>query len=232
MYNEKKISIVMPAYNEEGNIKRAIKDFFCTGIVDEIVVIDNNSIDKTFEIASRTRAKVYKERKQGYGWAIRRGMKEATGDIIVTVEPDATFQAKDLFKFLAYIDEFDVVFGTRTNKSIIRRGAKMNWFLRYGNIAVAKLLEYLHFENTSLTDVGCTFKMIRKESYMYIRKHFTVGDNSFSPDFMIECGKAGLHCVEIPIAYKRRVGTSTITDTHYKGFKLGLKMIWLIVRRF
>jgi len=234
MYNGKRIGVVLPAYNEEENIKTAVKDFYGTGSVDEVIVVDNNSKDKTYQIAKRTRARVVKEKKQGYGYAIRRGLFEAYKydcQIIFTVEPDNTFKALDVFKFLQYIDEHDVVLGTRTNKSTIKKGAKMGNFLRIGNIFVAKLLQLCHYKKTVITDVGCSFKCFNAKVLPILSKYYTTGDNSFSPDQMIACSKANLSVVEIPVTYRKRVGNSSITDTTWKSFKLGCKMIWLIIKR-
>jgi len=234
MYNGKRIGVVLPAYNEEENIKTAIKDYYETDIVDEVIVVDNNSKDDTYNIAKTTRARVIKEKKQGYGWAMRRGLFEAYKydcQIIFTVEPDSTFKALDVFKFLQYIDEYDVVMGTRTNSSTIKKGAKMGSFLRIGNIFVAKLLQMLHFKNVVFTDVGCSFKCFNAYVLPELSKYYTTGDNSFSPDQMISCSKAKLKCIEIPVTYRKRVGNSSITDTTWKSFKLGCKMIWNIIRR-
>ena len=88
-------------------------------------------------------------------------LNSAIGDYIVITESDGTFRASDLPKFLAYAGEFDAVFGTRTAKSCIWEGSNMGLFLRYGNCAVAKLLEYLH-NGPCLTDVGCTYKMFSR----------------------------------------------------------------------
>jgi glycosyltransferase involved in cell wall biosynthesis len=228
MWKGKKISVVLPAYNEEKNIRKAVDGFFKTGVVDEVVVVNNNSKDKTFEEARKTKAKIVNELNQGYGWSLRRGLYEARGDYIFTCEPDATFVAEDIFKFLAYSEEFDVIFGTRTSKSLIWDGANMGWFLRMGNTAVAKLLEYLH-NGPCLTDVGCTFKFIKKESLKKIQKKFTVGKSHFSPEFMILCLRNGLKCVEIPVNYRGRVGESKITGSFWKAWNLGWKMIFMII---
>jgi glycosyltransferase involved in cell wall biosynthesis len=230
MWNNKKITVILPAYNEEKNIKQAIDDFYSTNIVDEILVIDNNSTDNTkFEI-ERTQARRVVEDNQGYGWALRRGLREATGDYIFTCEPDGTFIANDIFKFLQYADEFDVIYGSRTSKSCIWENANMGLFLRYGNVAVAKLLEYIH-NGPCLTDVGCTFKFINKSSLHKIIPNFKVGGSHFSPEFMIITIRAKLRCIEIPINYKSRIGVSKITGSHWKAFKLGLVMILLIFAR-
>lgn len=230
MWNKQKISVIFPAYDEEQNIRNAIKDFNSLGIVDEIIVVDNNSRDKTAEEVSRTKAILVKETKQGYGWALRRGLNEANGDFIVTCEPDGTFRAKDLYKLLMYIDEFDAVFGTRTSKECVWNGANMNWFLRFGNLFIAKVLEYIH-NGPCLTDVGCTFKLIKKSALDKIINQFTVGKSHFSPEFMILCIKNNIKCVEVPIIYKGRLGDSKITGSSYKALKLGLVMIGLILRR-
>src|SRR5687768_1390784 len=139
MYGSKRVSIVLPAYNEEHSIRAAVDDFFATGVVDEVLVIDNNSRDGTFAEASLTKARVIKESKQGYGNALRRGLREATGDLIIMAEPDGTFVARDILKLLAYSEDFDMVCGTRTTRELIWAQANMGWFLRIGNWVVAKL---------------------------------------------------------------------------------------------
>jgi len=227
MWGGKKISVVFPCYNEEPNILKAIEEFFATGVVDEIIAVDNNSKDNTAAEIKKTRARYVLEKNQGYGFALRRGMYEATGDFIFTCEPDGTFEAEDVNKFLLYTKDADVIFGTRTSKSLIWSGAKMNWFLRIGNVLVAKLLEYFH-NGPCLTDVGCTFKLIKKEAYEKIKPKFRVGKSHFSPEFMILSIKNNLRCLEIPVNYKERIGQSTITDSFWKSFKLGMIMIWLV----
>lgn len=228
MWNGKKISIVFPAYNEEKNIRKAVNDFLATKIVDEVVVVDNNSIDRTAKEVKKTKARLVIETEQGYGSALRRGLNEATGYYIFTAEPDGTFEGKDVSKFLMYSDEFDVVFGTRTSKSLIWDNAKMDWFLRVGNVFIAKILEYTH-NGPSLTDVGCTMKLIKRPVLEKIRDKLTVQGSYFSPEFMIACIKSGFKCVEIPINYKERIGTSKITSNTWKSFKLGIRMITFII---
>ena len=111
MYKNKTFSLVLPAYNEEVHIKKNIEQFLNTNIFDEIIVVDNNSTDKTSEEIKKTSAIYVKETLQGYGAAIRKGMSVSQSDFIVMCEPDSTFKADDIFKFLAYLNEFDCVFG-------------------------------------------------------------------------------------------------------------------------
>ena len=150
MWKEKTVSVVFPAYNEEANIKTAIEEFLTLSyfgaptIVDEVVVVNNNSTDLTEELAVATDAVVVNETAQGYGNALRRGLREAKSDLIVLCEPDGTFFAHDIIKLLAYSGDFDMVCGTRTTRELFWEEANMGWFLRLGNLAVAKLMEILY----------------------------------------------------------------------------------------
>lgn len=229
MYRNRKISIVFPAYNEEANIRAAIEEFYLQPEVDEVVAVDNRSMDKTKEEIEKTHAKYVYENVPGYGSALMRGMREATGDVIVTVEPDGTFMAKDLEKLLIYSDDFDVVFGTRTSRALIWSGAFMPFWVRVGNWAVAKFLEYL-FNGPSLTDVGCTFKLIRRSAYEKIKGSLMITDSRFSPHFMMQILKRKIPCVEIPVHYGKRIGESKITGNNVRTLKLGVRMIWMIVK--
>ena len=154
---------MLPAYNEEQHIRTAVDEFFLPGIVDEVLVVDNNSRDRTVEEASATSARLVTESAQGYGFALRRGMREATGDLLILAEPDGTFVGGDILKLLAYADDFDMVCGTRTTRELIWQQANMGWFLRVGNWAVAKMIQVLH-SGPSLTDCGCTLRLIHRSA--------------------------------------------------------------------
>lgn len=230
MYQNRRVSVVFPAYNEEENIQNAIHEFFLHPAVDEVVVVDNNSKDRTKEEILKTRAKYVFEERPGYGSALMRGMAEASGDLIVTVEPDGTFSAGDLDKLLAYSHDFEVVFGTRTSRALIWSGAYMPFWVRFGNWAVAKELEYL-FNGPSLTDVGCTYKLMTRHSYQKIKHRLKVPGSHFSPNFMMAVLEEGIKCVEIPVHYKTRIGDSKITGKNPgKAFKLGIRMIFYILK--
>jgi dolichol-phosphate mannosyltransferase len=228
MFHEFKVSVVMPAYNEAEGIEAAVRTYAAIPEVDEVLVVDNNSTDGTDRIAVAAGARIINEPRQGYGYACQAGLMSASGEIVFLVEPDGTFQAGDIYKFLAYADDFDVVFGTRTAKTCIWAGSNMGHFLRYGNCAVAKLLEYVH-NGPCLTDVGCTYKMFKSEAIKEIAPMFSVGASHFSPELMILCIRSGLLCVEIPVNYRPRLGTSKITGDFWKAFRLGWRMIGMIL---
>ena len=84
-------------------------------------------------------------------------------------EPDGTFLPEDIVKLLVYSGECDVVFGTRTTRELIWADANMDWFLRWGNWAVAKLIEVL-FNTNHLSDVGCTYRLLRATGGQHVAR--------------------------------------------------------------
>jgi glycosyltransferase involved in cell wall biosynthesis len=229
MHGAKTVSVVFPAYNEEQYIRPAIEDFLIADVVDEVLVVDNNSRDRTAEEAGMTRARVVKEMRQGYGFALRRGLQEATGDIIILAEPDGTFVGRDVLKLLAYADDFDMVCGSRTTRELIWDQANMGWFLRVGNWSVAKLLQVLH-GGPSLSDCGCTLRLTHRVAVDRFIGDLTVGGSHFLPEMVILALRERLKVIEIPVNYRGRVGESKITGSFKGALGTGLRMIGLIVK--
>jgi len=227
MYKEKKISLILPTFNEKDSIRKVICDFEQLGIVDEILVINNNAAKGTSDEVFGTSAIEINESIQGYGSAIIRGFKEASGDILIVCEPDDTFLARDLYKFLAYSEDVDIVYGSRTYRELIWSGANMGWFLRVGNWAVAKLLEVL-FNTNTLTDVGCTYRLVHKSVIRELLPSLRVKSNFFGPEMMVRGYRMKYKCVQIPVVYKERIGISSVTGSFRKAFSLGIKMILML----
>lgn len=228
MWFEKTVSVILPTYNERRSIRAAIEEIEATGVVDEIIVVNNNAAEGTSEEVAATRAREVHEPIQGYGAAIQRGFREARGDLIVVSEPDGTFRGQDVYKLLAYAQDFDVVYGSRTVRELIWEGANMGLFLKWGNYAVAKLMEIL-FNTTSLTDVGCTMRCVRREALERIQPHFTVTGSFFGPEMMVLTILMKMRMIQIPVNYTKRVGTSSVTGDRWVAFRLGLRMIGLIL---
>jgi hypothetical protein len=227
---KRSVSVVLPTYNEKDSIRACILDFMATGVVDEVLVINNNAAAGTSEEVAGTGAVEIMERRQGYGAAVQRGLAEAKGDWIVVCEPDGTFLPGDIHKLIAYAGDFDVVYGTRTAQQMVWRGANMGTFLRWGNWVVAKYLEFL-YNATSLTDVGCTMRLIRREAAQALRPQFRIQGSQFGPEMMLLSLRAGFRVIQIPVNYLPRVGESSVTGDPEKAFRLGLEMLWLITSR-
>lgn len=230
MYHNKKVSVVIGTYNEAKTIRGVIDEFFATGVVDEVVAVDNNALHNTAEEIAKTKARHVAESKQGYGHAYMRGMRETTGDLVVLTEADGTFQPKDIEKLLSYSDEFDAVLGTRTSRAAIYSGAFMPFPVRFGNWLWAKFIE-VFFNGPVLTDVGCTYKLLSREALNKVIDLFPMsdGDGKFSPELMIWLLRRDVKMIEVPVIYKERVGESAYTGNIWKAAKLGFKMIPLII---
>ncbi|HSO98722.1 MAG TPA: glycosyltransferase family 2 protein [Solirubrobacteraceae bacterium] len=229
MWKGKEVSVVLMTYAERDSIRDVIEGFLATGVVDEVLVVDNNAEAGTAEEVARTRARLVQEPQQGYGHATRRGLLEARGDMIVLAEPDGTFLPEDIHKLLVYSEHCDVVFGTRTTQVLIWEDANMAHFLRWGNWAVAKLIELL-FNTSHLSDVGCTYKLLRRDVADHIGRSMTVGGNHAGTEIMLLTIASGARFIEVPVNYLPRVGISSVTGRRLAAIHVGLRMIALVLR--
>nr|WP_202894315.1 glycosyltransferase family 2 protein [Kribbella italica] len=223
------MSVVLPTYNEKDSIADVIRRFDKLGVVDDILVINNNAAEGTSEEVASTNAREIIETKQGYGAAIRRGLREVDTDLVCVCEPDGTFNPEDLLKLLSFSAECDVVVGSRTVANFIWDGANMGWFLQFGNWAVAKMLEVL-FNTASMSDVGCTFRVITREHVKTISDRATLDGSAFGLEMLLTSVVTRARMVQIPVNYHPRVGVSSVTGDFGKTVTLGLEMIRLILK--
>jgi glycosyltransferase involved in cell wall biosynthesis len=228
MWEGKRVSVVLMTYAERGSIRRVIEGFFETGEVDEVLVVNNNAEEGTAEEVALTSARQVFEPKQGYGHAIRRGLVEASGDLVLLAEPDGSFLPPDLLKMLSYSGECEAVLGTRTTRELIWAGANMGWFLRWGNWAVAKLVEVL-FNTSHLSDMGCSYRLFSRHMADYIAETMKIGESHAGAEILMLVIVSGTRFVEIPVNYLPRVGTSSVTGDPLKAFVVGLRMILLVL---
>jgi len=229
MWKGKDVSVVLMTYAERDSIRNVIERFFATGHVDEVVVVDNNAQPGTKEEVALTAARLVEEPHQGYGNATRRGLLEARGELVVLAEPDGTFRPEDISKLLVYSEECDVVFGTRTTRELIWAGANMASFLRWGNWALAKLMEML-FNTSHLSDVGCTYRLLRREVAQRVAMEMKVGGNHAGVEIMLLAIVSGARFVEVPVNYLPRVGRSSVTGSRLAAILIGLRMTELVLR--
>lgn len=229
MWNGRTVAVVLPTYRERDSIAECIRGFERLGYVDDIVVVNNNAEPGTSDEVARTSAREVLEPLQGYGAAIRRGLAEVDADLVCVCEPDGTFDPADLDKLLPFSGECGAVFGSRTVSTFIWSGANMNWFLRWGNWFVAKLIESL-YNTPYLSDVGCTMRVLTRETVRQITPAFASNGSRFGLEMQLLVVVAGVPFVQIPVNYRPRVGTSAVTGDFGKAFALGLDMIGLVLR--
>jgi len=228
---EWKKSAIIPAYNEAETIGHVVIDI--KPYVDEVIVMDNQSPDGTADIARKAGAKVFSRPLKGYGDAIKQGIEEANGDILIITEADMTFRAKDLPKLLEYLMDADAVIGTRTNRNFIHDQANMNWLMRLGNILMGKIISVLWWDHQCrLSDVGCTYRALWRSSYNEIKDNLTGTGPEFSPEMMVELLNSYLRLVEIPVHYhERALGESKISISKWHSIIVALKMLKCILNK-
>lgn len=230
-FGEYKKSVVIPAYNEEASIAYVVRDF--RDQVDEVFVVDNSSSDRTAEVARRAGAHVETVRLIGYGDTIRYGLDHAAGDILVVIEADYSFRARDLDKLLVYLKDADMVVGTRTTRELVEQGTNMRGPVRWGNVLVAKGVELLWWkQQPRFTDVGCTYRALWRDTYRSIRPLLKGVGPELSPEMMIAVLQAGRRIIEVPVSYHRRIGgESKHSANYFRISRTALKMLSTIARK-
>jgi len=234
MFRNRTVSLVIPAYNEEETIRHVVEEFRQAPHLDEIVVVDNNCKDRTAEFAAAAGARVVAESRAGYGAALLAGMDAAKGEILVLVEADGSFRARDVEKLLVYLDDAGMVMGTRTTRQMLEQGANMRFLLRWGNVFMAKFLQlcWLRPAEPRFTDVGCTFRALTRATFAKIRPRLSQTGPAFSPEMMCAALQERCRIIEIPVTYSRRLGgASKHSDTFGRQARTAWKMFRTICRK-
>jgi glycosyltransferase involved in cell wall biosynthesis len=243
---ERRICVIMPTFNEELSIKQVVNDFRKQKFVEHVIVIDNKSTDNTVKIAKESGAEVVeKMENKGYSHSLVMGLNEALktdANIITMTESDGTFNGYDLEKMIPYLNNCDMVVGSRQNQVISEKGNQNSGFFVWANFVLARLIQikYLsldHMGIINLTDVGCVYRVMKRESLEKIINKLTypgtdkpvggVGVGLYITMLGIE---NDLKIIEIPITFNRRIGKSKLTGVGSgKTIRIGLKFLWLIL---
>jgi dTDP-glucose pyrophosphorylase len=226
-----RVSVVIPAYNEEESIGYVVRDF--RDAVHEVFVVDNSSSDRTADVAREAGARVETVQLTGYGDTIRYGLDHATGDILVVVEADCSFRSRDLSKLLEYLKDADMVIGTRTTRELIEQGTNMRGPVRWGNVLVAKGVELLWWgRQPRFTDVGCTYRALWHDTYERIRPLLKGVGPELAPEMMVAILQARMRIIEVPVSYHRRMGGESKHSANYVRIaRTALRMLRTIVTK-
>lgn len=226
-----RVTVALTAYNDEASIAASVKDFLAHPKVARVVVVDNNSTDRTAERAREAGAIVVVEPLPGYGRCVFRclteGMAYADTEVTVLCEGDMTFRAADIDKLLSYAPHADVVNGTRIVEQLRQHETQLSTFMYYGNFAVGKLLEIKHLGKGTFTDVGTTYKLCRNEALRRILPRVNPAINlEFNAHFLDTSLAIGERLVECPITFWPRVGASKGGNVNNaRALKVGTRMI-------
>ena len=220
-----RISIIIPAYNEESSIGLVL-DALPQEKIHEIIVVDNGSTDATARVAQEHGARVVKEPKKGYGSACLKGIDELDDpDIIVFIDGDFSDFPEEIVLLIGPIEtgEKDFVLGSRMifPKSQLALLPQA----RYGN-RLAILLIKLFFKY-EFTDLG-PFRAIRYSSLISLGMQDR--DFGWTVEMQIKAVRNGLRIREVPVNYRKRIGISKITGTVLGTFRAGTKIIYTIFK--
>ncbi len=216
-----KISVVIPCYNEEKTIEKVIKNI--PQDVFEIIVVDNNSTDKTAEIAKKLGAKVVKEKRQGYGYALQRGFKEAQGDIVVTLDGDGQYPSEKINELINYFLENNLDF-LNCSRFPLQNPSSIPFFRKIGNYFFNFIIFILFGIKTKDSQSG--MMIFKKEILKKI--NLESGDMSLSEELKIKTILNGFKYEEINIPYYPREGKSKLIPLKHGFINLNfLFNLWL-----
>jgi Glycosyl transferase family 2 len=226
-----RLTVALTAYNDEKSIGEATRDFLAHRRVARVIVVSNNSSDHTLETAAASGALTFNEEKPGYGRCVYRCYIEALRytdtDFVVLCEGDCTFRSADIDKLIAYAPHADIINGTRTVEVLRESRTQLTTFMFFGNLFVAKLLEAKHLARSTLTDVGSTYKLCRRQALVTLLPHLNPAINlEFNAHFLDIALAKGLVIVECPITFHPRVGVSKGGNANnLRALRVGLGMI-------
>lgn len=229
------LTVVLTAYNDELSIGLAVEDFRQQPRVKRVIVVDNNSSDRTAEIARQAGAIVVIEPLAGYGHCVFRALSEGAsyGDTELTLlcEGDMTFRAYDIDKFLAYVPHADIVNGTRIVEQLRSQRTQLTTFMYYGNFFAGKLLEAKHIGQGTFTDVGTTYKLCRNSALKLLLPLLNPSINlEFNAYFLDTVLENDFSIVECPVSFHNRVGVSKGGNvSNLRALKVGTRMILAII---
>lgn len=219
------IAVIIPAYNEEQSISLVVEHIPAS--VKYILVVDNNSTDKTAELAKNSGAIVLEEKRKGYGWACLKGidyLKDKTVDIVVFMDGDFSDYPEELTDLIDYMHthELDLVIGSRVANA--EKGS-LTPQQKFGNGLSTRLIRL--FYGHQFTDLG-PFRAIRYESLQMLdMQDKTYG---WTIEMQIKAIKFGLNCGEIPVHYRKRIGKSKVSGTIKGTVLAGIKIIFTILK--
>jgi glycosyltransferase involved in cell wall biosynthesis len=213
----RKVSIIVPAFNEGQSIEMVLENLEELGKDIEIIVVDDGSDDDTHSRASGRKAKVVRHPyNKGYGAALKTGIRHSTGDVVCFFDADNQHRVEDLGEMLGFVGEYDSVIAMRTSGShiaTIRKPGKkiLSWVANY-------------LSNHKIPDLNCGLRAFKREILERIM-HILPDGFSFSTTTTIAMYKMGYTIKWVPVKTLPRVGKSTV-----KQLKHGTETLMLITR--
>lgn len=224
MENSQKIVVIIPAFNEENSIAKVINDI-PPGLVDEVIVVNNNSNDATDVHARNAGATVLHEERAGYGFACLKGIgyikqMQVAPAIVVFIDADYSDHPEEMPLLVKPIinNHMDMVIGSRALGK--REKGSMTFQQLFGNWVATTLLKI--FYKASYTDLG-PFRAIRYDKLLEINMQDTT--YGWTVEMQIKAAKLKMKTCEVPVNYRKRIGFSKISGTLKGTVMAGYKII-------
>jgi glycosyltransferase involved in cell wall biosynthesis len=205
------LSIILPAYNEEGNIVQAVNE--CTKVAGriaksyEVIVVNDGSTDCTAKIVDKLcrenpNIKPIHQENKGYGGALKAGFAAAKKDWIFFTDSDLQFDVSELSKFVSYTDEYDFIFGYRARRADRFHRKMIAFMLKIWN----KI--WLGFP-LFIKDIDCAFKLMKRKSFLSIGEIYSSGA-MITTEFILKIINKAYAIKQLPVTHKPRLfGNST-----------------------
>src|SRR5579863_6814213 len=222
MYKGQRITVISPCLNEEQGIERVLKRM--PDFVDETIVVDNGSTDRTSEVAHRFGAKVIREDVRGYGRAYKTGFGSATGDLIITLDGDQSYPPDAISYLLEAFLHLDVDF-LNASRFPVRDRQAMSFKHKFGNLVLSLAMSIIYFRwvRDSQSGMWVFRRSILKDM------HLESDGMSFSEEIKIEALKSSrVRFIEISIMYSSRLGEIKLNPWR-DGFN---NLFFLVKKRF
>ena len=226
-----KIKVIIPAFNEQDSIANVIQDI--PSLVEEVIVVSNNSTDLTEVNAKHAGATVLTENRKGYGYACLKGMdyiskQHSKPDIIVFLDGDYSDYPEELTKIIAPIieDNIDLVIGSRVKE--LREDGAMTPQQIFGNWLATKLMSL--FFKAKFTDLG-PFRAIKYEKLLAL--NMVDKTYGWTVEMQLKALKQKLSYTEVPVNYRNRIGVSKVSGTIKGSIFAGVKILsWIFKYSF
>jgi len=227
----KRIDVIIPAYNEEESIKLVLQDM-PWDLVREVIVCNNNSTDRTAEVATEHGATVVHQPQKGYGSACLKGIEHITNksaseqpDIVVFLDGDYSDYPQEMHQLIAPIlhQDMDMVIGSRAIGDL-EQGAMQPQQI-FGNWLATNLIKLIY--KYTFTDLG-PFRAITWDKLQALKMEDP--DFGWTVEMQVKAAKMKFKCTEIPVSYRRRVGISKVSGTIRGSVLAGHKILWTIFK--
>jgi dolichol-phosphate hexosyltransferase len=220
MYKGLKITVIIPCLNEEQGVEQVLRRL--PEFVDETIVVDNGSTDRTSEVARAFGAKVIREDVRGYGRSYKTGFASASGDVIVTLDGDHSYPPDALSYLLEAFLHLEADF-LNASRFPVRDRQAMSFLNKLGNLILSLAMSVLYFRRVRDSQSGMW--VLRRSILEHLK--LTSDGMAFSEEIKIEALKSRrVRFVEISIQYSSRLG-----ETKLNLWRDGFYNLWFIVRK-